>query len=128
VASLDSVLRDYPDVQPHELDVLEHQLHSETLRYGGNHEILTMLGRTRPILLVSKHLLGGYVELPSVDPFLEEHRAIFEFMLEGYGREAAQALQQHLRASEAKVQERLTRYRRQDMVPAPDYLRWLSEK
>lgn len=127
MANLDTISRNYPDIEASQLDKLEHHLHSETLHYGGNDEILTMLRRTRPILLISKHLLGGYVQLPSVDPFLEEHRVILKLMLAGLGKEAGQALREHLLASEAKVQHRLTEYRLQKRSSSPDYLRWLSD-
>ncbi|MFP8968422.1 GntR family transcriptional regulator [Pokkaliibacter sp. CJK22405] len=126
LADLERVSRSYPNVEAHELDALEHDLHAKTLDYGGNQEILTMLGRTRPILLISKHLLGGYVELPSADPFLEEHSTVLNLMLEGRGKEAGEALKRHLQASEAKVRTRLAEYRQKEHVPSPEYLRWLS--
>lgn len=127
MCELDAISQNYPNVDAQHLDALEHQLHSETLKYGGNDEIVTMLGRTRPILLVSKHLLGDYVQFPSVDPFLEEHREIFNLMLARQGDKAAEALRTHLLASEVKVQHRLTEYRQCGVISSPEYLRWVSD-
>lgn len=128
IDDLDTVSRNYPNVEARQLDALEHHLHNETLQYGANNEVLTMLGRTRPILLVSKHLLGGYVELPSSDPFLEEHRFIFELMSQGRGKKASEALRRHLLTSEEKVARRLIEYRTSEAGPSPAYMRWISEK
>jgi DNA-binding GntR family transcriptional regulator len=126
ISELDNVSREYPNIKPDRLDALEQDLHSETLKYGGNNEILTMLGRTRPILLISKHLLGGHVQLPANDPFLQEHRIIFELMLEHRGKEAGQALRQHLAGSKNKVLERLEEYRLKGLNHSAEYLRWIS--
>ncbi|ETX10211.1 GntR family transcriptional regulator [Marinomonas ushuaiensis DSM 15871] len=126
INELDNVSRDYPNIKPDRLDALEQDLHNETLRYGGNNEILTMLGRTIPILLISKHLLGGHVQLPTNDPFLQEHRIIFELMLEQKGKEAGQALRQHLADSKNKVLERLEEYRLKGLNHSAEYLRWIS--
>ncbi|ODC04019.1 GntR family transcriptional regulator [Terasakiispira papahanaumokuakeensis] len=118
----------YPNIEPRQLDTLEHHLHRDTLQYGDNDEILTMLGRTRPVLLISKHLLEGPLQLPNADPFLEDHRLIFHLMAQGKGPQAAEALKQHLLDSETKVRHRLSEFRTQGHIQAPDYLRWISEE
>lgn len=126
INELDKVSRDYPNIKPSRLDALEQDLHNETLKYGSNSEILTMLGRTRPILLISKHLLGGHIQFPTNDPFLQEHRIIFELMLEQQGTKAGQALRQHLADSKNKVLKRLEEYRLKGLNHSAEYLRWIS--
>lgn len=120
---LDAAQAEYPNVQGAQLDELENDLHHEALVQGGNTEILIMLRRTRPILLISKHLLGGSVELPQDDPFFDEHRGVFEGLKARDPDRAGQALFVHLTRSEAKVQERLTQFRHAGEIDVPGYLR-----
>lgn len=125
---LDQAQARYPEVQASQLDALENDLHHEALEHGGNAEILIMLQRTRPILLVSKHLLGGKIELPPGDPFFAAHRQVFEAMQSRRPALAGSALHQHLEASESLVQERLANFRHTGELEAPGYLRWLSQR
>lgn len=113
----------YPHLSSELLDELENDLHSDAVSQGGNQEISNMLGRARPILLISKHLLGSSIELPDNDPFFDEHRWVFERMLEDKPREASQALEEHLTRSESKVLDRLAHFRRTGQVAIPSYLK-----
>lgn len=128
IRDLNTAAQRYPNVDPQQLDRLEHHLHRDTLQYGANDEVLTMLRRTRPILLISKHLLDGHVQLPNTDPFLEDHRHILNLMAQGKSHQAAEALKQHLMTSETKVLHRLTEFRTQGQIQAPGYLRWIAEE
>lgn len=128
VERLDRAWSDYPDVQPSQLDALENDLHHEALALGGNAEILIMLQRTRPILLISKHLLGVEIELPSGDPFFAAHRHVFEAMLAGRPDQARDALYRHINDSESLVQARLASFHHAGEIRVPGYMRWLSRR
>lgn len=121
---LDDAARQYPNVPGTTLDALENDLHHEAIARGGNPEILGMLRRTRPILLVSKHLLGALFDMPAEDPFFDEHRTVFEKMLARRPDQAGRALHSHLARSEGKVQARLAAFREVAQVDLPAYLRW----
>ena len=123
---LDRAQELYPNIQGGVLDELEIDLHQKALVAGDNTEIITMLQRTRPILLVSKHLLGGEIELPQDDPFFDEHRKIFLAMLSRSTSHASQALAAHLATSEAKVKHRLVKFRSKADITPPSYLRKLD--
>ncbi|WP_251978659.1 GntR family transcriptional regulator [Salinicola avicenniae] len=128
IARLDDAWARYPAVEASQLDALENDLHHEALELGGNPEILIMLQRTRPILLISKHLLGGVVALPSDDPFFAAHRRVFEAMLSRQGRQASEALFHHIHDSESLVQARLANFRDDGQIDVPGYLRWLDRR
>lgn len=124
IERLDDAARHYPDVPGTTLDALENDLHIEAIARGGNPEILGMLSRTRPILLVSKHLLGALFDMPAEDPFFDEHRDVFEKLLARRPEQAARSLHAHLARSEGKVQARLAAFRETAQVDLPAYLRW----
>lgn len=125
---LDQAQARYPRIEASQLDALENDLHHEALEQGGNTEILIMLQRTRPILLISKHLLGGEIELPPGDPFFAAHRQVFETMQLRRAEQASEALYRHIKDSEALVQERLANFRHAGELREPGYLRWLSQR
>ncbi|MDH4573748.1 GntR family transcriptional regulator [Salinicola acroporae] len=125
---LDQAQSRYPRIEASQLDALENDLHHEALEQGGNPEILIMLQRTRPILLISKHLLGGEIELPPGDPFFAAHRQVFEAMQQRRAEQASEALYRHIKDSEALVQERLANFRHAGELREPGYLRWLSQR
>ncbi|CBV40931.2 GntR family transcriptional regulator [Halomonas elongata] len=124
LARLNDAEERYPDIPGTLLDALEHDLHHDVLQMGENREIFTMLRRTRPILLVSKHLLGASVAMPLEDPFFADHRRVFEAMLSERHSQAGHALHTHLARSEAKVQERLKAFHDDGEVAKPSYLNW----
>lgn len=116
----------YPNVKPEQLDSLENDLHKEVLEFGANNEILAMLARTRPILFVSKHLLGDHLAMPENDPFMQEHLDILEHMKRGDGVAAGEALKLHLSNSKSKVLARLKQYREESEPYSTEYLKWIS--
>ncbi|WP_110650681.1 GntR family transcriptional regulator [Salinicola peritrichatus] len=128
LARLERAEARYPDIVPSQLDVLENDLHHDALAHGGNDEVLSMLQRTRPILLISKHLLGGEIALPPEDPFFAAHRQVFEAILARRPDAASAALFDHLQCSESLVQARLANFHRDGEIRVPDYLRWLSQR
>lgn len=123
---LDEAARQYPNLEGARLDALENDLHQEALMRGGNPEIITMLRRTRPILLISKHLLGGAVEMPAEDPLFTEHRRVFEALSARLPKQAGQALDEHLANAETKVRQRLANFREAGEVVMPRYLSWVE--
>jgi len=123
IDKLEKTAENYPNVEGIMLDELENDLHTRTVRMGGNLEIFNMLKRTYPVLLISKHMLGSTVALPDQDPFFHDHLEIFTRMLNKEGALASQALAAHLARSETKVQERLNEFREHGILNIPDYLR-----
>ncbi|MFC0409585.1 GntR family transcriptional regulator [Roseomonas elaeocarpi] len=112
----------YPQVTAHQLDVLEHDLHVDALGWAPNPELLDALGRTRCVILSSKHLLGEGVRYPADDPFLEEHAAVLAALRRRDGAEAQRAMVAHLRSAQRKVSARLSSFRASFDAPALPYL------
>ncbi|HET8790881.1 MAG TPA: GntR family transcriptional regulator, partial [Modicisalibacter sp.] len=124
IEKLDFAVSRYPDVEGSLLDEMESDLHYKVVGMGGNQEIMGMLRRTRPILLVSKHLLGSSVDMPEQDPFFGDHLRVFEKMREGQAEQAGRALAEHLASSESTVVNRLSEFRDKGHIDVPGYLRW----
>lgn len=124
IEKLDFAASRYPDIESSLLDEMENDLHYKVVSTGDNQEIMGMLRRTRPILLVSKHLLGSSVDMPEQDPFFGDHRRVFEKMRERQGELASRALAEHLTNSESTVVDRLSNFRDKGHIDVPDYLRW----
>ncbi|GAB2781559.1 GntR family transcriptional regulator [Halomonas shantousis] len=122
IEKLDDAARRYPDIKGSLLDELENDLHQRVVGKGGNREIMMMLRRTQPILLVSKHLLGSAIAFPQHDPFFDEHRRVFERMRDRQTELASRALAEHLEHSEFKVMDRLARFRDTGQIEVPGYL------
>ncbi|MFY0990124.1 GntR family transcriptional regulator [Halomonas sp. C05BenzN] len=127
IGRLDMAASNYPDIQSSFLDELENDLHHEAVSRGGNVEIMNMLRRTHPILLVSKHLLGSSIDLPEEEPFFDEHRWVFDRMRQRNPDDAARALDEHLYRSESKVIERLDIFRREGAIDVPGYIQWMEK-
>lgn len=123
IAKLEHAARSYPDIKGELLDELENDLHHSAVSLGDNQEVMNMLRRTHPILLVSKHLLGRVLKLPDQDPFFDEHLRIFEKMRQQQPTLAGKALASHLERSESKVLGRLINFRESGEVEIPPYLR-----
>ncbi|WP_417329292.1 GntR family transcriptional regulator [Halomonas cupida] len=113
----------YPAIEGELLDELENDLHHTAINLGGNQEIMNMLKRTHPILLISKHLLGRVLKFPDQDPFFDEHLRVFEKMRSRQPEKAGEALLEHLTLSESKVLDRLIHFRESGGVVIPNYLR-----
>ena len=111
-------MKRYPKVAPSLLDTLENDVHVTCLEYGGNHEMLGALRRTRCILIMSKHILGTKMPYPKVDPYFEEHLRVIEGLRVRDADRARLAMLSHLRAARHKVVERLVAFRKSySMVP-----------
>lgn len=123
IAKLHHAADSYPNIKGEVLDELENDLHLTAVSAGDNQEVMNMLRRTHPILLVSKHLLGRVLKLPDHDPFFEEHLWVFEKMRLQQPEQAAKALVSHLERSESKVLDRLINFRESGDITVPPYLR-----
>ncbi|WNL41842.1 GntR family transcriptional regulator [Halomonas sp. PAMB 3264] len=123
IERLEHAARSYPDIEGELLDELENDLHHSAVSLGDNQEVMNMLRRTHPILLVSKHLLGRVLKLPDQDPFFDEHLWIFEKMRQQQPVLAGKALASHLKRSESKVLTRLINFRESGEIEIPVYLR-----
>lgn len=123
ITKLKKAADSYPNIKGALLDELENDLHHTAVSLGGNQEVMNMLRRTHPILLVSKHLLGRVLELPDQDPFFDEHLWIFEKMRRHQPEQAGSALVTHLERSESKVLDRLIHFRESGDIDVPLYLR-----
>ena len=123
IAKLHHAAKHYPDVTGELLDELENDLHLNAIGLGENKEVMNMLRRTHPVLLISKHLLGRVLKLPEEDPFFDEHLWIFEKMRQQHSRQASKALLSHLERSESTVPDRMTNFRESGEIVIPPYLR-----
>lgn len=123
IIKLKNAADNYPEIKGELLDELENDLHHTAVSLGDNQEVMNMLRRTHPILLVSKHLLGRVLKLPDQDPFFDEHLWIFEKMRLQQPAQAGNALATHLERSESKVLDRLINFRESGDINIPLYLR-----
>ncbi|MBE0463653.1 GntR family transcriptional regulator [Halomonas colorata] len=123
ISKLKHAADSYPDIKSELLDELENDLHHTAVSLGDNQEVMNMLRRTHPILLISKHLLGRVLKLPDQDPFFDEHLWVFEKIRLQKPDKAAKLLMAHLERSESKVLERLINFRESGDINIPLYLR-----
>lgn len=107
---LDEVIAVYPAATPSDMDDLEFDLHTRCLMHCPNKEMLSALLRTRCLLTLSKHVLGSAIVMPEADPFLAEHRRVFDAILSGDGDATALAMSDHLRSACPKVVDRLATF------------------
>ncbi|MGO3058304.1 MULTISPECIES: GntR family transcriptional regulator [Halomonas] len=123
IAKLKHAADSYPDIKGELLDELENDLHHTAVSLGDNQEVMNMLRRTHPILLISKHLLGRVLKLPDQDPFFDEHLWVFEKMRLKQPAQAGKLLMAHLERSESTVLDRLINFRDSGDIEVPSYLR-----
>ena len=115
---LRTAMKAYPAVSRVEMDSLEHDLHVALLSHCGNQPLLDSLQRTRCILTLSKHVLGGAAPMPRRDPFMAEHLSVFQALAAGDLAAADTMLKTHLEKSCLKVTQRAELVRR--TFPRPD--------
>lgn len=112
----------YPDMDSHQFDDLESDLHIETLGRCPNRQMLQILRRTHSLLLSGKHILLDKSYFPDEEPFFREHLSIFENLQAGRPDLAAQSMEEHLVIAERKVKQRLAQFRAQNVIQAVPYL------
>ncbi len=116
------VMQRYPDVKEDELDTLERDLHFRCVGYCDNPDLMKLLHHNQALLINNKHMLGGYLRLPDLDPFLGEHKVVLEALGRRDGVAASQALDAHLAASIPKMLRRLDAVANDPPTYAPPYL------
>lgn len=119
---LEQAQRRYPDVSITQLDLLERDIHVDCIGHCGNDELVKLLRISQALLISNKHMLGSYLQLPELDPFISEHAIILDHLLRRDGDAAAQALEVHLAASVVKVLHRMDALARSTPPPPPSYM------
>lgn len=112
----------YPDVSVVKLDRLERDLHVSCIGYCGNSELVKLLRGIQALLIHNKHMLGSYLSLPQLDPFMGEHAIILEALSRRDGASAAHAMEAHLQAAIPNVLQRLDILLEQEPTAQPSYL------
>jgi len=118
---LEEALALYPDLSVAAMDALETDLHVTCLGYCPNRELLIALRRARFMLNVSKHVIGVSHRLPSDEPFIAEHLAVFRALdVDDSGR-AAETLRHHILVSLPKIIGRVGEIRQAHRPETPAY-------
>jgi DNA-binding GntR family transcriptional regulator len=118
---LEEALALYPDLSVAAMDALETDLHVTCLGYCPNRELLIELSRARFMLNVSKHVIGVSHRLPSDEPFIAEHLAVFRAIdVDDSGR-AAETLRHHILVSLPKIIGRVGEIRQAHRPETPAY-------
>lgn len=122
-ARLRTALARFPEIGVDALDRMEADLHVTVVGHATNVEIVGALERAHPTHIAGKHLQIVLAVEPMVDPFMGEHLAVFDALLDRRVGDACDALVAHLERSKRKVLRRLNDYLELD-PPAPvDYIR-----
>jgi DNA-binding GntR family transcriptional regulator len=118
---LEEALALYPDLSVAAMDALETDLHVTCLGYCPNRELLIALRRARFMLNVCKHVIGVSHRLPSDEPFIAEHLAVFRALdVDDSGR-AAETLRHHILVSLPKIIGRVGEIRQAHRPETPAY-------
>jgi DNA-binding GntR family transcriptional regulator len=118
---LEEALALYPDLSVAAMDALETDLHVTCLGYCPNRELLIALRRARFMLNVSKHVIGVSHRLPSDEPFIAEHLAVFRALDVDDGGRAAETLRHHILVSLPKIIGRVGEIRQAHRPETPAY-------
>lgn len=126
IERLQQAVETYPDMESHQFDDLESDLHIRTLGYCPNREMLQMLRRTHSLLLSGKHILLDKSWFPEEEPFFQEHLEIFGYLDRNEPTLAAESLEKHLLIAQRKVGQRLAYFKSHSSIPDLPYLDRLS--
>ena len=118
---LEEALSIYPDLSAEAMDGLETDLHITCLSYCPNRELLIALRRARFMLSVSKHIIGVSHLMPTEEPFIAEHLAVFRALDVDDDARAAETLRHHIVVSLPKVVARVEDLRRAHHPQTPVY-------
>jgi DNA-binding GntR family transcriptional regulator len=100
------------------LDELESEMHVELLSHCGNRTMIEAIGLYQSLLIAHSFLYNWAPRLYPTEPFLPEHMRVIERLESGHVREAAKALEDHLRASLHRAVSRIEVVAR-DFKPDP---------
>ena len=119
---LQDAIEAYPEMESHQFDDLESDLHIRTLGYCPNREMMHMLKRTHSLLLSGKHILLDKSWFPEEEPFFQEHMEIFAHLYEKNSKLAAESMEEHLLIAQRKVGQRLAYFKSHSDIPDLPYL------
>ncbi len=122
IERLQQAIEAYPDMESHQLDDLESDLHIRTLGFCPNREMMQMLKRTHSLLLSGKHILLDKSWFPEEEPFFQEHLEIFGHLDRKNSKLAAESMEEHLVIAQHKVGQRLAYFKGHSDIPDLPYL------
>jgi DNA-binding GntR family transcriptional regulator len=111
----------YPNLSPDTFTKLEQDLHVTSTAACPNRSLITLLRQTQILILATNRLIPLYLGMPDREPFLAEHRLVFDLLLSEASEAAAQALEAHLQSAARKQLRRLVELRGHSPV-VPSYL------
>ena len=119
---LEQVAAAYPHVQPGELEELETDLHVRAYAGLKNSILKRTIESTRLIVISTTQLFQRIAGLPDTDPFLGEHRLVFEQLNAGAFDLASAALLHHLERAAATTDSRFQALSTNGHGAIPNYL------
>ena len=95
---------------------IDEDLHIKCVQRNGNFRLTEMIQDSQTVL-IANHTFLRYLGVPEEVPELEEHRVIFDLLLQGNPEAAAAALRAHLDRS---LDRALSRLKVLSVIPTPD--------
>jgi DNA-binding GntR family transcriptional regulator len=105
--SLEDAIEHADAIEGETLDRLEQELHVTLLGYSGNFSLMQAITLPQSLLIAHRFLYRWTARLFETEPFLGEHLAVIERLEHGKATEAAQALEEHLKASRERAIARI---------------------
>ncbi|MBT3789141.1 MAG: GntR family transcriptional regulator [Alphaproteobacteria bacterium] len=125
---VDQLIKDYPAVEPDQLNFAERALHVEiVVGRCTNQEIAESLKRSQLLLITNHYLLDLFIGVPEKTAlvFLKQHRKVIKALGKGKIADAAEALRVHLVLSCKELVGRLDQMAK---VPKPDLAPYLVDQ
>jgi len=122
LAKLAAVQKAYPNVAPDVLEGLENDLHVTAYESLDNDILKQTIESTRLMLISTTQAFKRTLGLPEEDPFVAEHRLVFEQILAGAHDLAAAALRYHLERARQVNIERFRALSEYPYTDIPPYL------
>jgi DNA-binding GntR family transcriptional regulator len=116
----------YPNLTIDELSRFEQDLHVEILGFCPNGRLLAALRQNQTVLATTTGIFRQYLGIPESEPFLLEHRLVFEHVLVGSVNAAAAALEGHMVSALAKGLKRLAALAELPRPVTPSFLQMLT--
>ena len=126
-ADLARAMSKFPHVSVKTLDKLEHNLHVDLLSFCRNRKIIQMLSQQRAIMISNHYIFDLYLNVPKVDPFIREHLAIVDHLIEGDIDAAVDSLTSHLKISLNRALSRIETISPERSPPPVSYIRLLDD-
>ena len=113
----------YPNLSAADIARYEDDLHVECTEACLNRPLIAALRQSQLPVLATNRLFQIYLGMPTLEPFLAEHRLVIELVLDNAPESAAVALDAHLRSAARKQQTRLKDLKAHHRPAVPLYLR-----